>query len=62
MNLDVSFHEDAQAEFDEAVAFYALERLFLGEGFIQAVEHAVAHAQLHPQSDAVSEWSDSRIR
>ncbi len=26
MSLYVSFHEEAQAEFDEAVAFYAMER------------------------------------
>lgn len=50
MSPDVSFHEDAQAEFDEAVAFYAMERISLGEGFVSAVQHAVEHVQQYPES------------
>lgn len=62
MSLGVSFHEDAQAEFDEAVAFYAMERVTLGEGFIQAVEHAVAGAQKHPKSAPVIRGRVRRMR
>jgi toxin ParE1/3/4 len=62
LSLDVTFHEDAQAEFDEAAAFYAMERVSLGEGFIQAVEHAVAHVQLHPDSAAVIRGRVRRMR
>ncbi|MDP2182165.1 MAG: type II toxin-antitoxin system RelE/ParE family toxin [Actinomycetota bacterium] len=62
MSLGISFHEGAQAEFDEAVAFYAMERVSLGEGFIQAVEHASAHARTHPESAAVIRGRVRRMR
>ena len=62
MSLEISFHEDAQAEFDEALAFYSMERVTLGGGFIQSVEHAVAQAQRHPESAAVIRGRARRMR
>ena len=62
MILDISFHEDARAEFDETVAFYAMERASLGEGFVHAVEHATGHAQRYPESAAVIRGRVRRMR
>lgn len=53
MTLSVSFHEDAQREFDEATDFYAMERVSLGVAFVEAVERAVGHVCDHPESCAI---------
>ena len=62
MSLGVSFHQDAQAEFDEAVDFYAMERASLGVGFVEAVERAVARAQRRPESAAVLRGRARKMR
>jgi len=48
--LESTFHEDARAEFDEAADFYAMELASLGLAFVDAVEAAVAHVRVHPDS------------
>lgn len=48
-----TFHEEAAAEFDEAAAYYAVERSSLSETFISEVEDAVAQAQRHPEAAPV---------
>ena len=53
MTFGVSFHEDAQREFDEATDFYAMERTSLGAAFVDAVERAVSHVLEQPESCAV---------
>lgn len=53
MSLDVSFHEDARTEFDEAASFYAMETASLGLAFVDAVEHAVARACDYPDSCSI---------
>lgn len=44
------FHEEAAVEFDEAAAYYAVERASLSEAFISAVEDAVAQAKRYPEA------------
>ena len=69
MSLDVSFHEDARTEFDEAASFYAMESASLGLAFVDAVEHAVARACDYPDSCPIVRgvsgrcvFTDSRTR
>lgn len=58
----ISFHEDARSEFDEAVAFYAMESNALGVGFVEAVERALAHARQHPESAVLLRGRVRRMR
>jgi plasmid stabilization system protein ParE len=44
-----SFHQEARAEFDEAAAFYSVERPSVGEAFIVAIEDALTQVQQHPE-------------
>ena len=53
MTRAVSFHEDAQREFDEATDFYAMERVSLGRAFVEAVERAVDRMSEDPESCVV---------
>jgi plasmid stabilization system protein ParE len=46
----IYFHEDAEKEFGEAVAFYAMEEEALGLAFVTAVEEAIARIAEHPES------------
>lgn len=50
MNQIVTFHEDAQTEFDEAASFYNMERAGLGVAFVDEVERAVTHICEFPAS------------
>jgi toxin ParE1/3/4 len=50
---DIRFHEDAQKEFNEAAAFYAMEEEGLGAAFVDSVEHAVARIAERPGSSPV---------
>ena len=43
------FHDDAQAEFDGAIAYYEKEATGLGLEFHQEVERAVEIIERHPQ-------------
>ena len=69
MIADIRFHEDAQKEFNEAAAFYAMEEEGLGAAFVDCVERAVARIAEHPESSPVladrvrkMHVADSRIR
>jgi toxin ParE1/3/4 len=57
-----SFHEDARAEFDDALSFYASERNSLGVAFLVAVEDAVQRAQRNPESAPVECGRVRRMR
>jgi plasmid stabilization system protein ParE len=48
--LGISFHEEAQTEFDEATDFYGMERTSLGRAVIGAGEQAVDGAREYPDS------------
>lgn len=49
MNLPVSFHRAAQAEFDEAVAWYETQRTGLGRDFIGEIERSIALIAQNPE-------------
>jgi toxin ParE1/3/4 len=59
---NVSFHDDARWEFDEATDFYAMERVSLGAAFVEAVERAVGHVCDHPESCAILRGRARKMR
>ena len=53
MNKEVSFHELAEFELNDAAVFFEIRREGLGLRFLSAVEAAVAHIREHPEASPV---------
>jgi toxin ParE1/3/4 len=53
MNRNVSFHELAEGELNDAAVFFEIEREGLGLRFLSSVEAAVAYIQQHPEASPV---------
>jgi plasmid stabilization system protein ParE len=58
----IYFHEDAEKEFGEAVAFYAMEEEALGLAFVTAVEEAIVRIAEHPESSPLVAGLVRRMR
>ncbi len=53
MKKQVSFHELAEFELNDAAIFFENERQGLGLRFLAVVESAVTHIQEHPQASPI---------
>ena len=53
MNKEVSFHEFAEFELNDAAVFFEIKREGLGLRFLSAVEAAAAHIREYPEASPV---------
>lgn len=53
MNKNVSFHELAELELNDASIFFEIERDGLGLRFLSTVQAAVAEIREHPQASPI---------
>jgi plasmid stabilization system protein ParE len=59
---EIEFHEDAEKEFKEASAFYAIEEQSLALAFVGVVEQAASRIADHPESSPLVAGRVRRIR
>jgi plasmid stabilization system protein ParE len=59
---EIEFHEDAEKEFKEATAFYAIEEQSLALAFVGAVEQTVSRIADNPESSPLVAGRVRRMR